>query len=237
MSTAFVLLIAAQTFLNSPEYKSLMKSLDDIGDQLEKGYNFLSSILEGDHAGAVNALLQDKKRELEQQAEMLNDLINTSITLEDKLTLAREALKKNKGHITDEETNLQVEINRLQGELKTKPFEHAYNNKRQEYENVKIVIGNIQKQVGDIRKGIDEATRVASENLNVLKQGIPSIERIVITASTEVLSNNKPLTFLVEARWKGKSVCADLQWAPGWSVSKFYEDAGKKVIQKAGEQA
>lgn len=214
-----------------------MKSLDDIGDQLEKGYNFLNSTLEGDHAGAVNALLQDKKRELEQQAEMLNDLINTSITLEDKLTLAREALKKNKGHITDEETNLQVEINRLQGELKTKPFEHAYNNKRQEYENVKIVIGNIQKQLGDIRKGIDEATRVASENLNVLKQGIPSIERIVITASTEVLSNNKPLTFLVEARWKGKSVCADLQWAPGWSVSKFYEDAGKKVIQKAGEQA
>lgn len=230
-------LIAAELFLSSPEYKSLMKSLDDVGDQLEKSYNFLNSTIKGDHEGAVNALLHDKKRELDQQTKMLNDLINTSKTLEKKLGLARETLNKNKGRITDKETKLQGEINKLLGELKTKPFKHAYNNKLQEYENVKTVVGNIQKRLGDIRKGIDEATRVASENLHVLEQGIPSIERIVITASTEGLSNNKPLTFLVEARWKGKSVCADLQWAPGWSVSKFYEDAGKKVIQKAGEQA
>lgn len=213
-----------------------MESLDDVGDKLKKSYSFLDSTLKGDHAGAIDALLQDKKRELEQQGKMLNDLINTSKTLEEKLKLAREALNNNKGRITDKETKLQDEINRLQGELKTKPFQHAYNNKIQAYENVKTLIYSIQKRLGDIRKGIDEATKVASENLNVLKQGIPSIERIVITASTEVLSKNKPLTFLIEARWKGKSVCTDLQWAPGWSVSKFYEDAGKKVIQKAGEQ-
>ena len=214
-----------------------MKNLDDVGDKLERSYRFLDSTLKGDNAGAIDALLQDKKRELEQQDKMLNDLINTSKKLEEKLKLAREALNNNEGRITDKETKLQDEINKLQGELKTKPFRHAYDNKLQEYENAKTVINNIQERLGDIRKGVDKATRVASENLNVLKQGIPSIERIVITASTEMLSNNKPLTFLVEARWKGKSVCADLQWAPGWSVSKFYEDAGKKVIQKAGEQA
>ena len=233
-----MLIIAAQAFLNSSEYKSRMEeSLDDVGDKLKKSYSCLDSTLKGDHAGAIDALLQDKKQELEQQGKMLNDLISTSKTLEEKLKLAGEALNNNKGRITDKETKLQGKINRLQGELKTKPFQHAYNNKLQEYENVKTVIDNIQKRLGDIRKGIDEATVVASENLNVLKQGIPSIERIVITASTEVLLNNKPLAFLIEARWKGKSVCADLQWAPGWSVSKFYEDAGTKVLQKAGEQA
>ncbi|GIC90411.1 uncharacterized protein Aud_006845 [Aspergillus udagawae] len=97
---------------------------------------------------------------------------------EEKLRKARQQLEENRGHITEKEEELQKEVERLDGELRTRPFAEAYDKKLQEHESVKAVVESIQ---------------------NTLKesgQGIPAVEHIVVYGSTDVVKN-KPLTFKV----------------------------------------
>ncbi|KAF7627398.1 hypothetical protein AFLA_002779 [Aspergillus flavus NRRL3357] len=175
--------------------------------------------------------------ELDRQIASIQKLEEESKKIETKLKLARQELKKNKGRITEKETKLQKEVERLQGELKTRPFEDAYKAKLQDHESIAAQIQWIQKKLDEIKTGIDQATQAAQESIRVLKQAIPAVERIVVTASTDVFVKRKPLTFKIEARWMGKLIHAEVQWAPGQDVNALYEQIGLKVIKAADEKA
>ncbi|KAE8421243.1 hypothetical protein BDV36DRAFT_305117 [Aspergillus pseudocaelatus] len=228
---------AAEKILSTPLWRTIEKGLNEAAEQIEKHAKALEHIINGEGYKAIQALQKDKRRELQNQIATLKRLEKTSKEIETKLNAARQALKKNKGRITQEEKTLQKEVERLQGELKTRPFEDAYKAKLQEHESVKAQMKNIQKKLSEIRSGIDKATKSAQRYVHVLKQATPAVERILVTGSTDVLAKNKPLTFKIEARWMGKPVHAEVQWAPGWNVAELYDQIGLKVLEAAGEKA
>lgn len=228
---------AAEKVLSSPLWVTIEKGLNEAAEQIEKHAKALEHMINGEEYKAIQVLQKNKKKELDSQIATLKKLEKTSKEIERKLKEAREALKKNKGRITNEEKALQKEVERLQGELKTRPFEDAYKAKQQEHESVKAQIKNIQQKLSEIRAGIDKATEKAQGYIRVLKQATPAVEHIIVTGSTDVFAKSKPLTFKIEARWMGKPVYAEAQWAPGWNVSELYDQIGSKVLEAAGKKA
>ncbi|QRD87031.1 hypothetical protein F9C07_1000245 [Aspergillus flavus] len=221
----------------NPLWIEIEKELNKAGEEIQKHADALAYFVNGEHYKALEALTRDKKRELDRQIASIQKLEEESKKIETKLKLARQELKKNKGRITEKETKLQKEVERLQGELKTRPFEDAYKAKLQDHESIAAQIQWIQKKLDEIKTGIDQATQAAQESIRVLKQAIPAVERIVVTASTDVFVKRKPLTFKIEARWMGKLIHAEVQWAPGQDVNALYEQIGLKVIKAADEKA
>ncbi|KOC07427.1 hypothetical protein AFLA70_578g000661, partial [Aspergillus flavus AF70] len=226
-----------EAIFRNPLWIEIEKELNKAGEEIQKHAEALAYFVNGEHYKALEALKRDNKRELDRQIASIQKLEEESKKIETKLKLARQELKKNKGRITEKETKLQKEVERLQGELKTRPFEDAYKAKLQDHESIAAQIQWIQKKLDEIKTGIDQATQAAQESIRVLKQAIPAVERIVVTASTDVFVKRKPLTFKIEARWMGKLIHAEVQWAPGQDVNALYEQIGLKVIKAADEKA
>lgn len=228
---------AGEAVFSTDEWRLIEVKLNEATDEIEKHANALDLLLKGEEYEALQALQRDKKQELGRQIAAIGQLEDMSRNIERKLHRARRELNDNKGRITDKEKKLQDEVAILKGELEKKPFEDEYKAKCQMHESVKAQIQIIQDRLQAIRKGTDEATKLARACLDQLKQGLPTVERILVIGSTDIFANDKPLIFKIDARWKGKPVHTEAQWAPGWSVTKLYDDIASKVITATGEQA
>lgn len=204
-------------------------------DDLEKIGDFLDNVLQGKQYKAIEALQRDKDRELAAKIDQLGQLYNLSQKLESDLIEARKTLQRNEGRLTEEERKLQTAILELQKDIKDKPFEHAYQVQRERHESVVLQIQAIRKNLAEVKDGVDAGTKFARENLKVLQESIPTVKRIVITASTKAIAKNEPLTFDIEGRWKGLPVHARVEWAPGWNVPELYSIIGQKMVENSGK--
>jgi hypothetical protein len=98
------------------------------------------------------------------------------------------------------------------------------------------VVESIQNTLERVRTGIEEAVQAAHEKIDVLKQGIPAVEHIVVygvlpTSSSRTSHSRSKST--PGSRTTGLYI--EVAWAPGWSVPELYNRIASKVIEAAGK--
>jgi DNA repair exonuclease SbcCD ATPase subunit len=227
---------ATRAFLrDNPAFQQLMNEIGKFQEKIEQISDILEHTLQGEYEEAIQTYERDKNEELNAKIRAINVCYNVSTEIERKLQQARQELSKNEGRLTKREKELQEDIERLNGEIQTKPFAEEYKRKLQEYEKFKAVVEGVQDRLERVRKGIDETVKTARRALAVLERSIPRVERIYIYGSTDVFVNNKPLTFSVRAAWLDMSISFDVSWAPGCSMADLYNSISSRMIEEVSK--
>ncbi|KAJ5683367.1 hypothetical protein N7462_006532 [Penicillium macrosclerotiorum] len=227
---------AANKAFSSPLWMQIEGELKKAGDALEDASVAIQNIMEGKIPEAIEALRRDRDREWDRKIKTIEELKSTTKNIKAKLNLALEELIKNKGRITEREVQLAKDVEKLKGELETRPFEDDYRHKLQDHEAVEAEIRKIQKALTEIGDGIDNTVEEAQRRVRVMEQGVPTVKLIHVVGSTDVFITNKPLTFKAEGRWDGKPVHCEVQWAPGWSVAELYDQISSKLFDAAASK-
>lgn len=224
------ILKAAREIARSPAFRQIESSINDAVREVNKFGKALDSLTRNGVYGYIQEMSRDERAEVDRQIQQLDELRRKSMELEANLEAAIDALNKNKGRITSAERAVQTRILTLEEEIKLKPFEDAYRNKKNDHDRVAAQIQVIQQTLKDIRNGIDAHTKAAKHVVEALKKATPRITLIVVKASTEVFAKNEPLVFSVDVEWIGETTRYEVTWSPGSRPADLYKDVADKVV-------
>lgn len=216
--------------MNTPAFREVEKGINDAAEQAEKFGRALQALGTKGVYGYIEEMSRDEQAELDRQIQQLSELQQKSRDLEAELKKAIAALEKHKGRITDGMKETQSHIYKLEEEIKLKPFDDAYRNKKNDHDRVVAQVQVIQMALNEIKKGVDASTKAAKQTVDKLKTATPQITLIVVKASTKVFNNNEPLLFLVDVTWSGDTTQYELSWTPGSQPSDLYKSIADKVV-------
>lgn len=216
--------------MNTPVFKQIESGINDAIREIDRFGKALDSLTRNGVYGYIEEMSKDERKELDLQIDQLKELLEESRELEANLQKAINALDENKGKITDDQRKVQSRILQLEQEIKLKPFEDAYRNKKNDYDRVVGQIKVIEQTLKDIANGIEAQVKAAQNVVKALKKATPRITLIVVKASTEVFAKNEPLVFSVDVEWIGKTETYEVTWTPGSSPADLYKDVADKVI-------
>ncbi|KAE8153299.1 hypothetical protein BDV25DRAFT_137055 [Aspergillus avenaceus] len=220
----------ARDIMNSQPFKDVERGINDAVREINKFGRALDALTTKGLYGYIQELSKDEREEVWRQMRLLDELKEKSKELEATLTQARNELNRNRGRITEAQRKAQSKIEQLKQEIKLKPFEHDYQNKKQDHDRVVAKIETIQQTLRDVRKGIDAGTKAAKETVDALKKATPRITRIRVKASADVFAKNKPLIFEINSEWLGQKSQCHVEWTPGSSAADLYRSVANKLI-------
>lgn len=224
---------AAHAIMNLEEFKEVEREINNAIFEVSRWERALEELVAQGPMAYIEEMTRYERDDLDRQIESLNDLIKASENLEAELKDAKNALDKERGRLSPRQEEARKRIAGLEAEIKLKPFENDYRNKKQDFDKIQTQVNALLKTLEDIRRGVNVGADVLRQVTKLIKMGMPEIKEIRVKASSEGLAKHDPLMFEITVMWMEKKYTCRIKWAPSQDAHDLYSEAAKKVAALA----
>ncbi|KAH7310920.1 hypothetical protein B0I35DRAFT_439890 [Stachybotrys elegans] len=218
-----------EVITNSDEFKTVENGINNAIDEASRFGRALQELVDKGPMAYIEEMSRDEKRDLQRQINLLQSLENDSRELQSQLAAAERALKETRGRLSPKQEAARKNIVDLEAAIKLKPWEAEYRNKKADFDRIKTQADGLLQTLDDIKKGISVGEDLIRQAVKFL-EFIPEIQSIHVTASSEILVNNAPLTFGISVKWHGEIHMCYVEWSPNQDAHELYSNAARKMV-------
>ncbi|KAI1087089.1 hypothetical protein F5B19DRAFT_486997 [Rostrohypoxylon terebratum] len=224
------ILHALKAITNSDAFKTVEREINNAAFEIGRFERALEKLVTQGPSAYIEEMVRDERRDLDRQIKLLSDLMDASKILEEELRKAKNALDKGQGRLSPKQEEARKHIAELESELKLKPFEEDYRNKKQDYDKIKSQADSLLVTLEDIKKGIHVGADIVRQVTKLVAKGLPDIKNIKGRVSSNALAKHEPLMFEITVSWMGQDHLCCVEWAPNQDAHELYNGAAKKVV-------
>lgn len=223
------ILHAAEVITNSDEFKTVENGINNAIDEASRFGRALQKLVDKGPMAYIEEMSRDEKRDLQRQIDLLRSLEADSRELQSQLPTAERALKEMRGRLSPKQEAARKNIVDLEAAIKLKPWEAEYRNKKADFDRIKTQANGLLQTLDDIKKGVSVGEDLIRQAVKFL-EFIPEIQSIHVTASSEILVKNAPLTFGISVKWLGEIHMCYVERSPNQDAHELYSNAARKMV-------
>ncbi|KAM0514405.1 hypothetical protein ACHAPE_006698 [Trichoderma viride] len=223
------ILHAAEVITNSDEFKTVENGINNAIDEASRFGRALQELVDKGPMAYIEEMSRDEKRDLQRHIDLLRSLEADSRELQSQFAAAERALKETRGRLSPKQEAARKNIVDLEAAIKLKPWEAEYRNKKADFDRIKTQADGLLQTLDDIKKGISVGEDLIRQAVKFL-EFIPEIQSIHVTASSEILVKNAPLTFGISVKWLGEIHICYIEWSPNQDAYELYSNAARKIV-------
>ena len=227
------LIHAAEAIMDSDEFKAVERGINNAVYEVSRFERALEKLVAQGPMAYLEEMTYDERVEVDRQIKLLDELIDASTKLQTELEEAKDALDEKKGRLSPQQEEARKRIANLEAEIKLKPFEEDYRNKKQDFDKLQTQADALLQTLEDIKGGVNIGADVLRQVTKLVIEGIPQIKEIRVKASSEVLVKHDPLMFEITVTWMKQDHECHVEWAPSQDAHDLYSNAAKKVAALA----
>lgn len=225
--------VTGYAITNTPAFRAVEQEINNATFEIGRFEQAMEGLVSKGPMGYIEVMIHDEREDVQRQIELLERLTADSQNLEEELEAAKSALDEGRGRLNPKQEEARKRIADLEAEIKLKPFEEAYRDKKRNYDAIKTQADTLLATLEDVKRDMKVEADIVRQVTRLVMEGIPEINDIKVKASSDMLARHEPLTFDINVGWMNQEHVCQVKWSPGEGAHLLYREAAKKLVALA----